>query len=1116
MNIGTLTVILTANTTGLARAARSLQQLERTSNASMGALAAGAAAANAATIALGRTLTQFATIPLAILGIAATKTFAEFEFSLAKIEGLVGVARDQTKAWGNEILALSKQIGKGPNELADALYFITSSGFKGAEAMNILNVSAKAAAAGLGETKYVADIVTSAMNAYGQGSLSAARATDILVATIREGKGEANKMVASMGVALPIASKLGVGMEQVGASMAVMTRLGTTVSTSAVQVRQMFNTLIKPAKQSQKAIEEMGSSYEELRNILATKGVQAMLAKVMEVTKGNEAAMARLFPNIRALNGVLELTGANAAEVDAVFRELQNASGSLNSALVAVNETARMKLNKSWAAIQVKLIEFGEYAAQHLIPIIENIIGVIENLGRIIKSLPQGLQDMLGNLVGLAAIIGPLILLFKALGISIVGVSTAFLATPIGAAVAAFVALYYVMDRTVSNFTKASFAQEKYREATRKAGESIIAEEQQIRQLTNLINSNVTSTKDKQQALERLHAISEQHFGDLSEESVQYGVINHRKKQYLDNLVKEAKLKELLIAKEEVHKKQLEKIATQGDQNAWQKVGGFSGIMLSGLPALGKKANILLEDRRDRIALEAMNQEIGMLLSNTSKYQQQLSAIQEVTEGTKASVALKTQGALQELEATLRTNIENLQEALPFIETNLRKSNANQALNTYIKMLDDVQAKKEAVSKLTLVVELDPAELAELEAYHGKLGQIETLNNLLGKSYDYLGARLSAEMAMLEQMTAADALYTDAQVESQAEQVKKTQSLIKWAEEAEEASKKQEEAAQKEIERVAKLKEAYKNYLNEIDAITIKQLALGESFDWQSALLSVYEKRLDDLASGTEDATDSIMKLAESIHLLKSSMMFQETGLMPSLGDAYPEGLKNEKARMMSFANFYKEFDLTGKIPTNALIDVSDRIEQTTKRAKELQDQFDSTGSAVFSMDGIFKSVFSGMADVITNAFESTENVFKQFGKFFGDFIKGLIFKLAAAAIAALVLVTILSMLPGMGIVMGGKLGEITKGGSFLKNMGNAIQFMGASALADGGIVPDGFPNDTYPAWLSSKEAVIPLDRMPQLMDLHSSKSGGKVEFYIEGRYLKGILEDANVMSKTF
>ncbi|BCV00221.1 MAG: hypothetical protein CM15mV33_840 [uncultured marine virus] len=61
----------------------------------------------------------------------------------------------------------ASETGRGPQELADAMFFIASAGLRGATAMEVLNASAKAAAIGLGQTKAVADAATSAVNAYG-------------------------------------------------------------------------------------------------------------------------------------------------------------------------------------------------------------------------------------------------------------------------------------------------------------------------------------------------------------------------------------------------------------------------------------------------------------------------------------------------------------------------------------------------------------------------------------------------------------------------------------------------------------------------------------------------------------------------------------------------------------------------------------------------------------------------------------------------------------------------------------------------------------------------------------------------------------------------------------
>ena len=71
--------------------------------------------------------------------------------------------------------------------------------------MDVLEQSLKASALGLGETKTVADLATSAMNAYGSDTLGASDATDVLVSAVREGKLQADELSSVMGAVLPIA-----------------------------------------------------------------------------------------------------------------------------------------------------------------------------------------------------------------------------------------------------------------------------------------------------------------------------------------------------------------------------------------------------------------------------------------------------------------------------------------------------------------------------------------------------------------------------------------------------------------------------------------------------------------------------------------------------------------------------------------------------------------------------------------------------------------------------------------------------------------------------------------------------------------------------------------------
>jgi len=318
------------------------------------------AAVNMGFMMVGRTMTRFVTIPMALAGAAAVNTQKNFEASMTKIIGLVGVSRDVVEEWTKEVLKMASVTGRGPEELADALYFVTSAGIRGAEAMEVLEMAAKASAAGLGETKTVADLVTSAMNAYGKENLSAAMATDILVAAVREGKAEATELAGAMGFVLPIASEFGVTFDQVGAAFAGMTRTGTNARVAATQLKAILSTMASPSEATQKALARYSMSASDFRKTIREEGLIQALLDLRKATIGNEEALADIFPNIRALMGVLDLLGKNVEYNTQIFEALKNSAGSLERAFEEVQGTTQQKLNVAMATLKATLVSIGE------------------------------------------------------------------------------------------------------------------------------------------------------------------------------------------------------------------------------------------------------------------------------------------------------------------------------------------------------------------------------------------------------------------------------------------------------------------------------------------------------------------------------------------------------------------------------------------------------------------------------------------------------------------------------------------------------------------------------------------------------------------------------------
>jgi TP901 family phage tail tape measure protein len=374
-----------------------------------GAKALGKFAARSESLkSAGKSMTRNITLPILAAGAASVKMFMDFDDSMNKMVGLVGINRKQVNAWHEDVLDLSTATGIAPKELADSLFFITSAGLRGKTAIDALTASAKAADAGLGETKAVADAVTSAMNAYGPANLKASRATDILTAAVREGKLEAAELAPVIGKVLPLAQAMGVEFDEVAGSMALMSKSGTNAAQGATQVTAILSTFAKPTTQMKDALDKMGLSLGGVRKMIAGKGLLPTLAMLQKKTKAAGIDLSEVFGNKRAITGVLQLT-KNLKESKGVLEGVANSAGMSNKAFREAQKTGADKLGDALNSLKVTAIRLGAALGPTVAPMIADLGNAISKLGEGFSKLSPQQRKMILMTLGIAAAIGPVL-----------------------------------------------------------------------------------------------------------------------------------------------------------------------------------------------------------------------------------------------------------------------------------------------------------------------------------------------------------------------------------------------------------------------------------------------------------------------------------------------------------------------------------------------------------------------------------------------------------------------------------------------------------------------------------------------------------------------------------
>jgi TP901 family phage tail tape measure protein len=352
---------------------------------------------------------SFLLAPVGLVTAAITKLGTDFEKSMLKVVNLAGISEEAMQRMRRQVLDLAPAVGRGPNELAQGLYAIASVGMRGAEAMQILDRSARASAIGLGETNDVARAVVAAMTAYGKENLSAAQATDMLLAAVREGGAEADQFARTLGRVVGTAAQLDISFEEVLASIATFTRVGVRADEAVTALRGTMAFLMKPSAGAREELERLGTSIQEVRDKVKKDGLADAMIELVRLAGSSEDSLGKIIPNVRALAGVLANTGEQASAYKTIVQEIRNSSGDLDEAFARTQKSASFTFESLLAYLQKLAIESNVFevvanAARALQPLLDILGKVAMAFGQ----LPTPIQTVVLGLVGITLLSAPL------------------------------------------------------------------------------------------------------------------------------------------------------------------------------------------------------------------------------------------------------------------------------------------------------------------------------------------------------------------------------------------------------------------------------------------------------------------------------------------------------------------------------------------------------------------------------------------------------------------------------------------------------------------------------------------------------------------------------------
>jgi len=365
----------------------------------------------------GSALTTHVTLPLVALGTACTNMSMETETSMAKVNSILQLNSNEWGKYQTTIKQGANDIGMAYSDYAEAAYSAISAGVKQADVTNFLTQSNKLAKGGLTDLATATDLLTTVQNAYGLSQKDMQHVSDVLIQTQNKGKTTVGELGSAMGKVIPTANSLGVSVEQLGASYAIMTAGGISTAESTTYLNSMLNELGKSGSGVDKILrEQTGKSFKELME--SGKSTGDVLQILSDYAEKSGKSLTDLFSSAEAGKAATALMKDGVKGFNEQLDGMINSTGACDKAFKTMNSTAKEQLTQSINKLKNAMVEIGNV----MLPLVGKIAQVVGKFADWLSNLAQTNPALLQVIVvigGVVAAIGPLLLILGSLASAI-------------------------------------------------------------------------------------------------------------------------------------------------------------------------------------------------------------------------------------------------------------------------------------------------------------------------------------------------------------------------------------------------------------------------------------------------------------------------------------------------------------------------------------------------------------------------------------------------------------------------------------------------------------------------------------------------------------------------
>lgn len=1075
MNIGELTATLGVNTAGLDEAQRRMKQFGSSVDDQTRSINQRMKVIGSSMKQTGKQMSMYVTGPLSIMGGVSTKTFADFEAGMNQVSAVSGETGEKLQ----EMEGVARELGATTKftatEAAEGMNFLSMAGFEANETIQALPSTLDLAAAGNMELGRSADIVSNIMQGFGIEASNTAGTVDVLTATFTQSNTNLNQLGDAMSYVAPVARGFGQSVEETSAAVGILSDAGIQASKAGTGLRRILSVLSKKSDELGISVFNAEGNMRPLADIIAQleeKGLSASEAMELFGQRGGpviQTLLARGSEELRNFTSDLENSGGTAKRV--AETQMEGLKGAFTELKSAATE-AMISAIEPFANMLEGLVDRVKNAVQwygNLDASTQKIIGVTAALvaaaGPLLTVLGYMMTNVLPGLVTAAAAASKAFYALRA----------AMLANPWTAIATGVAAIVTTMISLSKNSADASVNMKKINDAANEATKSLQEEQAQLQVLQDELKSASDRVNQHKEAVDGASRGTEDYRAKVTAlknaQSRRRDVIrqlNDKYGKYLNNELKMSDTYEDMEGKlKEVNAQLQRKIELQAAE------ARAEAAREQAVEALNRKRD--LEERLKNLTRENVAEEANWFEKSKSIYfgladlsfatkEKQLQYVRDRVEEEIAAEEEKY-GKYVDLAGSYMRELDSMQRSFNWLDV-MDVGGTERALFEAAKQVEETMSDVSFKPDMDIDTDGDADKnLSTYEKLQESLSKIADAEDHLGDVYDWNEERLSAYK------NALDSYIESGNVSSQR------------AREVARAVRELEESLQDSNQDISESERLMRKYSEQIDTINAKNQVWGASYDSLAAQIKATEQAINRmLESGVDPADEKIKELRDTLNDLQgvqAGLPFQ--GMAQDMRDL-----------------FVATQNVTDTI--KGLKSEQDSTSESTRELSQVVEQ---------QLNNMFVSLGETIGEVIIGLSNSND-IFRTIAKAFGGFLKEMgaaiiSYGVAMEAFRNAITNPIAAIVAGTALVAAGTVVQ-----SLAKQAGERAQ---PAEMAGGGVVPDGYPNDSYPAMLSSGEHVVPPKDLPSF----SERKGGYIaETSIDMRELRIKLKESEDNSNRF